>query len=109
MVGAPPCPSAFPPPQYRQDTVWTRLSFFYTSTFYVGLTFLLSGVTILMPQRAAFYRCGAANGGEPPTHAVPGGGARIGTLAWGGGCRRSVYDSAPAPNAPTPKLVRGPL
>jgi ABC-type multidrug transport system permease subunit len=41
---------------YRQDTVWTRLSFFYTSTFYVGLTFLLSGVTILMPQRAAFYR-----------------------------------------------------
>lgn len=43
--------------QYSQKTVWTRLSFCYTSSFYVGLTFLLSGVTILMPQRAAFYRC----------------------------------------------------
>eukprot|EP00667_Euglena_gracilis_P000327 EG_transcript_329 len=46
---------------YSQKTVWTRLSFCYTSSFYVGLTFLLSGVTILMPQRAAFYREQACN------------------------------------------------
>ena len=36
---------------------WLRLAFIYTTTFYCGLTFLISGVSVLMGQRCV---CGIA-------------------------------------------------
>jgi ABC-type multidrug transport system ATPase subunit/ABC-type multidrug transport system permease subunit len=39
---------------------WLRLAFIYTTTFYCGLTFLISGVSVLMGQRVVFYREKAA-------------------------------------------------
>eukprot|EP00667_Euglena_gracilis_P000419 EG_transcript_419 len=47
--------------QYNQQGVFSRLSWCYTSCFYMGLTFLLSGVTLLMPMRTAYYRERASN------------------------------------------------
>ena len=46
--------------EYEREDVFSRISFCYTTTFYVGLTFLLSGVTVLMSQRPVFYREQAA-------------------------------------------------
>ena len=46
--------------QYHKEDIWLRQSFCYTTTFYVGLTFLISGITVLMGQRVSFYREKAA-------------------------------------------------
>ena len=56
--------------QYHKDDVFSRISFCYTTTFYVGLTFLLSGVTVLMAQRPVFYREQAANAYASWTYGV---------------------------------------
>jgi len=47
--------------KYDQTDVTSRLSWCYTTAFYTGLTFLLSGITVLMPLRPAYYRERASN------------------------------------------------
>eukprot|EP00668_Euglena_longa_P017134 GGOE01021480.1.p1 GENE.GGOE01021480.1~~GGOE01021480.1.p1 ORF type:complete len:1431 (+),score=498.26 GGOE01021480.1:443-4294(+) len=41
---------------YDADGMFLRMSFCYTTTFYCGLTYLVSAMTVLMSQRPVFYR-----------------------------------------------------
>jgi ABC-type multidrug transport system ATPase subunit/ABC-type multidrug transport system permease subunit len=41
---------------YNVLAVWPRLALLYTASFYSGLTFIMSSITLLMPLRPSYYK-----------------------------------------------------
>eukprot|EP01004_Peranema_trichophorum_P005642 NODE_4493_length_1159_cov_43.544402_g3975_i0.p1 GENE.NODE_4493_length_1159_cov_43.544402_g3975_i0~~NODE_4493_length_1159_cov_43.544402_g3975_i0.p1 ORF type:complete len:301 (+),score=36.80 NODE_4493_length_1159_cov_43.544402_g3975_i0:51-905(+) len=41
---------------WNQSDITARMSWCYTTTFYVGLTFMLSGLSVLLEERSVYYR-----------------------------------------------------